>query len=174
MTLRVRQAEVADRIGDVLDILADPSASIDDKAAAYAIGYAIQRAMNRGLGVRQKGPTAQGEILRHMVEQKLDALGPLYIGWQSFDVEYPCNAADNWTDASVQDGMAAIRANPDTRDYIREIPAHLEIDVAALGADVHAGSVTAKALWDELRARRWRTDGGKRAVLKVREVKEAA
>ena len=169
--LTIRKTEIADRIGDVLDVLADPKAPPEEKAAAYAIGYAIQREMNRRLGIRQKGATPQHELTEHMVRNDIKAIGPLYLAWEAFDVKYPVNGSDNWTDAGVQDDLGAIRADPATREYIREVPAHLEVDVPALGEAVHAGSAAAKALYDYLKAKRYRIEGGKRPVLKVREAK---
>ena len=165
--LTIRTTEIADRIGDVLDILADDSASVEDKGAAYAIGAAIVREIQRGLGTYiRSGPTPKSELTEHLVRNG-GQLGPLYLGWESFDVSYPINDAANWTDAQAQSDLESL-----PREFVRAVPAHLEVDVPALGAAVHEGSAEAKAVWDFLKARRYRVEGGKRAVLKVREPKK--
>ncbi|MBA3405707.1 MAG: hypothetical protein H0U13_13675 [Gemmatimonadaceae bacterium] len=154
-------------IADAMAAVSDPSVSVDDRAALYGFLYELQRRVNRALGIRQRGATAQRELAEHIVRH--GELGPLYVTWRAMDVKYPCNAADNWTDAGVQDGMAAIKGSRDTSGYVRAIPAHLEIDVLALGEAVHNGSPIAKALYDEIRDKGWRTEAGREAVLKVHE-----
>lgn len=168
--LAVRKTHI-ERIDNLLTVLTDSSARMEDRAAAYGWLYAFQRDINRALGIRQKGATAQHELTEHLTRGGITELGPLYLAWEAFDVKYPANAVENWTDASVQSALEAIRSDPDTREYVRAVPAHLEIDVPALGGAVHAGSATARALYNELKAKGWRTEGGKRAALKVREVK---
>ena len=157
-------------IADAMEAVQNMSLPIEDRAGLYAVLYTIQKRINRALGIRQKGATAQNELLMAMAQRDIKELGPLYLGWEAFDVKYPCNAAENWTDIDVQDALEAIRRDPLTSDYVRVIPAHLEIDVPALGEAVHAGSAPARALYDELRQKGWRTEGGRRASLQVREV----
>jgi hypothetical protein len=165
--LALRSTEIADRIGDVLDILADDNASIEDKGAAYAIGAAVVREIQRGLGTYiRSGPTAKSELTEHLVRNGGE-LGPLYLGWEAFDVAYPINDAGNWTDEQAQSDLASL-----PREFLREVPAHLEVDVAALGTAVHDGSTSARAVWEFLKVKRYRIEGGKRAVLKVREPKK--
>ena len=159
---------------EALDAVQNPDTPIEDRAALYGFLYELQRRINRALGIRQRGATAQSEITAHLIATDTAELGPLFIKWEAFDVEYPCNRAENWTDATVQEGMAALRDNPETRDFVREIPAHLEIDVAALGQAVHDGSLAARGLFNELKDKGWRTEGGKRAALRVREARRAA
>lgn len=166
-SLALRPTEISDRIGDVLDVLRDTQAPIEDKAAAYAIGASVVRAIQRALGTYVRtGPTPKSELTEHLVRNG-EEMGPLYIGWDTFDVEYPANDAANWTDEQVQADLASL-----PREYVRAVPAHLEVDVAALGAAVHEGSATARAVWEFLKQKRYRTEGGKRAVLKVREPKK--
>ena len=158
-------------LADAMEAVQDTSLPIEDRAGLYAVLYTIQKRINRALGIRQKGATAQNELLMAIAQGGLKELGPLYLAWEAFDVKYPCNAAENWTDDGVQEALEAIRRDPATSEYVRVIPAHLEIDVPALGEAVHAGSAAARALYDELREKGWRTEGGRRASLKVREVK---
>lgn len=161
-------------IADAMDVVQNPEASIEDRAAVYGYLFELQRRINRALGIRQKGATAQSEIVAHIAASGIEELGPLFIKWEAIDVRYPCNEADNWTDSGVQDAMAVIRANPETSDYIRAIPAHLEVDVLALGQAVHDGSAVARALFAELKDKGWRTEAGRRAALKVREPRRKA
>lgn len=165
--LTIRSTEIADRIGDVLDILASPDASLEDRAAAYAVGAAVVREVQRALGTYvRSGPTPKSELTEHLVRNGGE-MGPLYLGWEAFDVAYPINDAANWTDAQAQSDLESL-----PREFLRVVPAHLEVDVPALGAAVHEGSAAAKAVWDFLKAKRYRVEGGKRAVLKVREPKK--
>lgn len=175
MTLQVLKNDGTPQvIADALEAVQNPEYAIEDRAAIYGFLFELQRRINRALGIRQKGHTAQSEITAHLVATGTEELGPLYVKWEAYDVAYPCNSAENWTDATVQDGMADIRDNPETSAYIRSIPAHLEIDVAALGQAVHDGSLAARALFNELKDKGWRTEGGKRAALKVREPRRKA
>jgi hypothetical protein len=168
----VRKVADVRRISEAMDLVQADDLPIEDRAALYAFLYEVQRRINRSLGIRQKGRTAQHELIEHMTRSGVDGLGPLYLAWEAFDVKYPCNAADQWTDENIQSAMRAIREDPTTRDFIREVPHHLEIDVLALGQAVHDGSARARALYDELRARKWRTEGGRRPALRVRESKK--
>ena len=59
----------------------------------------------------------------------------------------------------------------DYSEYVRVIPAHLEIDTARLGADVHAGIAQAKQLFEQLKAHGWRKEVGRRLSLKVDEAR---
>jgi hypothetical protein len=161
-------------IADAMDVVQDPEASIEDRAAVYGYLFELQRRINRALGIRQKGATAQSEITAHIAASGVEELGPLFIKWEAMDVRYPCNDAENWTDSGIQDAMAAMKGDPTTSDYIRTIPAHLEVDVLALGQAVHDGSATARALFAELKDKGWRTEAGRRAALKVRESRRKA
>lgn len=156
-------------IAEAMELVQADDLPIEDRAALYGFLYELQRRINRSLGVRQKGATAQHQLTEYLDRTGMDALGPLYLAWEAFDVKYPCNAVENWTDEQVQAAMQVMRDDPSTREWIRDVPAHLEIDVAALGAAVHAGSSRALEVFRELKDRKWRTEGGKRAVLKVRE-----
>ena len=51
--------------------------------------------------------------------------------------------------------------------YIRSIPAHFEIDVAALTEDIRLGVDAAIALYRELNRRRWRVEQARRLSLAV-------
>lgn len=156
-------------IADAMDGVSNPEFPVEDRAGMYAVLYNIQLRINRALREAKKQGLAE-EIVRDYP----DGVGPVYIKWDAYDVAYPCNSAENWEDAGVQDAMEAIKANPETSDYIRAIPAHLEIDPLALGEAVHMGSAVARALYQEIRDKGWRTEGGRRASLKVREPRRKA
>lgn len=157
-------------INDALSMVADPSVPFEDRAAFYGLLVAFKRRIDKALGTYvHKGPTAKSELAAHLATVEGEQLGPLYLGWEPFDVRWPCNAEDNWTDASVQEEMAVIAAV--VPEYIKRVPAHLEINVSRLGEDTHAGDPAALSLWRQCKERSWRIEAGKRAVLKVREVK---
>lgn len=158
-------------IAEAMALVQSDDMPIEDRAALYGFLYELQRRINRSLGIRQKGRTAQHELTEYLDRTGMQDLGPLYLGWQAFDVAYPANHRENWTDETIQSAMRAMRDDPTTRDFIREVPHHLEVDPVALGQAVHDGSSRAIEIFRELKDRKWRTEGGKRAVLKVREPK---
>lgn len=140
----------------------DHGLTIEDRAAAYAVLYALQLAVNR----RLREPKMA--LVEHLIRSGQEALGPLALATVAVDVAWPCNDPGNWSDITVQDAMAELAGRPDTADYIRHIPAHLEIDTAALGADVAAGIPGARALHRELKQRGWRTEQSRRHTLRVK------
>jgi hypothetical protein len=157
-------------INDAMAAVQDPSLPVEDRAAMYGLLFEIQRRIHRALGTYARGKsTPKTELAAYLSELSDEQLGPLYLGWEPFDVEWPCNAADNWTDIGVQEEMALIaQVLP---EYVKRVPEHLEINVSRLGEDTHAGDPAALQLWRQCKERSWRIEGGKRAVLKVREVK---
>jgi hypothetical protein len=163
MTLSVRFTEVAERVGDVLDILADDTAAIEDWAAAYAIAQQLRLRLDRSLKSRRD------DLIVGMERSGLKALGPLTIKSAAVDPSYPCNSPDNWDDADVQDTMEALAQDPNTRAYVRLIPAHREIAVDALAQDVQLGVQAAQLLYRELNRKGWRTEQARRLSLAVRE-----
>lgn len=146
-----------------LAVLGDPAASLADRIAAYAVAHQWQLRVNRVLRA------SRDDLIVGMTRDGLNELGPVSIKASAVDPSYPANEPDNWTDAGVQDAMAALRANRDTRGYIRAVPAHLEIDVLALAADVQLGVQAALNLYRELNRRRWRVESARRLSLAVRE-----
>jgi len=176
--LTIRMTEVADRIGDLLDVLNDPSASRDDKAAAWAVGQQIQKRIRSALGIGGRGMTVQQQLIEDMTREGLKELGPLSIKSTAVDPKYECNEEGNWGDDGIQSAMADMKADPELGRYVRSIPAHLEIDVLALTEDIRLGADAAIALYRELNRRGWRTEQARRLSLAVREVraprKEAA
>lgn len=146
----------------------DTSVAIEDRAALYGLLYEVKRRIDRALGTYiRKGPTAKAELAAHLATLEGEQLGPLYLGWESFDVTWPCNDPENWTDYGVQEELALIQQI--APEFVRAIPAHLELDTAALGEAVHMGDPAALQLHKQCKERGWRREGGKRAVLKVRE-----
>jgi len=157
-------------INDTLAQVGDPAVPVEDRAAMYGLLYAVKRRIDRALGTYQrKGPSAKSELAAHLATVEGEELGPLYLGWESFDVSWPCNDEGNWEDADVQEAMYTYsRVTP---EFFRDIPPHFEVNTAALGEAVHMGDPAAIQLHRELKDRGWRQEGGKRAVLKVREVR---
>lgn len=163
--LTVRTTEIADRIGDVLSILADDSAGLDDWIAAFAVGQQLRLRMDRALKSRRD------DIILAMERDGLKELGPLSIKSAAVDPKYVVNDPDNWEDSTIQDALAELRRDSRTRPYVRVIPAHLEIDPLALAADVQLGVQAAIDLYRAMNEKRWRTESARRLSLAVREVK---
>ena len=166
--LTIRQTEVADRIGDVLDILADDTASLDDWAAAYSIAQQLRLRLDRGLKSRRD------DLIVGMERGGMKSLGPLTIKSAAVDPLYVCNAPENHEDSTIQDTMAELAQDPTTRAYIRYIPAHREIAVDVLAQDVQLGVQAAQLLYRELNRKGWRTEAARRLSLAVREPRKDA
>jgi hypothetical protein len=154
---------VGAEVGDVLDILADDHSSLEDWAAAYAVGQQYRVRFDRALKARRD------DIIVGMERQGLKSLGPLTVKSSAVDPSYPCNERDNWEDAGVQDAMNLLRHEPATRPYIRVVPAHFEIDVPTLAADVQLGVQAAIDLYRTLNEKGWRREEARRLSLAVRE-----
>jgi hypothetical protein len=161
MTLAERQSATID---SALEALSDSRLTTEDKAGAYALLHQVQLRINRALR------KVKDDIIVYMRENELKALGPLSVKATAIDVEWPCNAEANWQDATVQDTFRDVLL-PIAPEYIRQIPAHYELDTAALGAAVHLGDPLALQVHREVKARGWRTEAGKRLSLEVKEAK---
>lgn len=168
---RLTDLNTPEVISDAMAVVQDPSTTPENKAAFYGVLVTIVRRINGALGTYvRSGPTAKSELTEHLVRNGGE-LGPLYLGWEAFDVSYPVNDAANWLDEQVQTDLQMLHDVSASRQFVRVVPAHLEIDVTALGSAVHEGSTAALAVWDFLKDKRYRIEGGKRPVLRVREVK---
>jgi len=55
--------------------------------------------------------------------------------------------------------------------YFTRVPDHFEINTAALGQGIVDADPVARQLHREAKARRWRTEAGRSATLKVREAR---
>jgi hypothetical protein len=161
MTLAERQSPSIDT---ALEALTDTRLTIEDRAGAYAVIHQVQLRLNRALR------KVRDELIFHMESNGLKSLGPLSVKRTAIDVEWPCNIEANWTDATVQDTFRDVLL-PIAPEFIRKIPAHYELDTAALGAAVHLGDPLALQLHREVKARGWRTEAGKRLSLEVKEAK---
>jgi hypothetical protein len=151
-------------INDAMAGLTDSEQSLDNRVAFYGLLHQVQLRINRVLRQAKKNG-----LVEEIVRDHPDGIGPVTVAWEAFDVEWPCNDPDNWTDAGVQEQMAVISLL--LPEYVRHIPDHYEINTAALGEAVHLGDPAARQLHTECKDRGWRTEGGRRAALKVREVK---
>lgn len=150
-------------IDAALDILTDRSLTIEDRAAAYAVIHQVQLRLNRALR------KVKDELTVYLVQNDLKQLGPLSLKGVAFDVEWPCNAEGNWTDAGVQDQMRTISVL--APEYVRHVPDHYEINTAALGEGMAKGDPVARQMHKDLREMGWRTEGGRRMTLQVKEAK---
>jgi hypothetical protein len=166
--LAIRTTEIADRIGDVLDILGDTSEKVDNRAVAYAIAQQIRLRLDRAL------KASRDDIIVAMERQGVKQLGPVTIRSSAVDPKYPANDRDNWEDATVQDGLNALRHDERTRAYVRVVPAHFELDVDAMVEDMRLGVQAAIDLYREANKRGWRTEEARRLSLAVREGRGAA
>jgi hypothetical protein len=156
-------------LNEAMDGVQNPAVPIEDRAAMYGLLYEVKRRIDRALGTYiRKGPTAKAELAAHLATLDGEQLGPLYLGWESFDVTWPANDPENWADYGVQEELALIKQI--APDFVRSVPAHLELDTAALGEAVHMGDPVALQIHKQCKERGWRKEGGKRAVLKVREL----
>ena len=155
-------------IDDAMTSVNNPAIPFEDRAAMYGLLYEIKRRIDRALGTYQrKGPSAKSELTEHLARTGGE-LGPLYIDWQAFDVEWPVNDEGNWNDSGVQEELAVLSLV--APEYIKHIPDHYEIATSALGEAVHMGDPVARQFHTDAKQRGWRTEGGKRAALRVREV----
>lgn len=151
-------------IDTALDALSDSRLTIDDRAGAYAVLHQVQLRINRALR------KVKDELIVYMRSNDLKALGPLSVKSTAFDVEWPCNAEANWTDATTQDTFRDVLI-PIAPEYVKAVPAHYELNTAALGAAVHLGDPLALQVHREIKARGWRTEAGRRLSLEVKEAK---
>jgi hypothetical protein len=150
-----------------LDALSDATLTIEDRIAAYAVVHQVQLRLNRALR------KVKDEIIVYLGSNDLRSLGPVSIKSTAFDVEWPCNAEGNWTDLTVQDTLREVLL-PIAPEFIRKVPEHLEIRTKELGEAVHAGDPLALQVHRELSNRGWRTEGGRRLSLEVKEAKPHA
>lgn len=151
-------------IDSALEALTDTRLTVEDHGAAYAVLYAAQLRINRALR------KVKDDLIVYMKGNDLKALGPLSIKSTPIDVAWPCNAEANWLDATVQDTFRDLIL-PIAPQFVRQIPQHLELDTAALGAAVHMGDPLALEVWKQAKANGWRKEAGKRLSLEVKEAK---
>lgn len=149
----------------VIGVLTDPTAPLEDRAAAYAALQPVKLRIDRAL------KASRDDVIVGMERGGYRSLGPLTIKSTAVDPSYPCNAPENHEDTNVQDAMTALLGNPATRPYVRRIPAHLEIAVDVLAHDVQMGVQAAIDLYRALNRRGWRKEEARRLSLAVREPK---
>jgi hypothetical protein len=151
------------QVDATLRTLTDPALPVEDRAAAYSVLHRFQLLVNRALR------PVKDELIAHMEGNGIRALGPLSVMSSAIDPVYVCNDPANFDDITTQDALEGLRADPDYSEYVRVIPAHLEIDAARLGADTHAGIPQARQLFEQLKEHGWRREAGRRLSLKVAE-----
>ena len=153
----------APKVAELADELANPEARLEDRAAAYAVLQQVRLRIDRAL------KASRDDLIVGMERSGMKSLGPLSIKSAAVDPRYVCNEPENHEDSGIQDAMAAMRADPRTRPYIRVVPAHLEIDPLLLAADVQLGVQAAIDLYRQLNQKRWRVEQARRLSLAVRE-----
>lgn len=151
-------------INDAMAGLTDADESLDNRVAFYSLLHTVQLRINRVLRKAKKDG-----LVEEIVRDHPEGIGPVTVAWEAFDVEWPVNDEDNWQDAGLQEQLSVYALL--APDYIRHVPDHFEIRTADLGAGVQAGDPVALQLHRDCKDRRWRTEGGRRAALKVREVR---
>jgi len=161
------KAEITPRgptIDAALATVTDGTVALDDRVAIYAFLHQVQLRINRALRQAKKDGLAE-EIIR--VDP--DGIGPVKVQWVPFDVEWPANEPENWTDDQLQEELSVYSLI--APDYIRHVPDHFEIATAALGEGVANADPVAQELHRVCKDRKWRKEGGRRAALKVTEVR---
>lgn len=148
-------------IDAALDAVASHEHPIEDRAALYAALYALRRRISAALA------PVRIELAHHFANTSTRRLGPISAASESFGVAWPCNDPGNWADAGVQDALADLARRSDTAPYVRQVPAHFEIDTAALGAGYAAGDPAAMRLHRSLSDRGWRTAEGTKPGIRV-------
>lgn len=151
-------------IDTALEALTDTRLTIEDRAGAYAVLHQVQLRVNRALR------KVKDDLIVYMRTNELRALGPLSVKSTPIDVQWPVNLEANWQDATVQDTIRDLIL-PIAPEFVRKVPAHFEIDTAALGAAVHLGDPVALRLHREMKDRGWRTEVGRRLSIEVKEAK---
>lgn len=161
--LAIREDMPLTALDDALAVLADPEQPLENRAAVYAVAQRIRLRLDRAL------KASRDDLIVGMERQGMKSMGPLSIKSTAVDPSYPCNAPENHLDATVQDAMAQMLGNRDTRPYIRQVPSHLEIAVDVLAADVQMGVQAAIDLYRDLNRKGWRREEARRLSLAVRE-----
>jgi hypothetical protein len=161
VTSETRALSAQDALQGPLDAVADRSLPAEDRGAVWAVLHQIQLRINRVLKANRD------DLIIHMEQGGLREMGPLYIRSTAIDVKWPINDPGNWTDETAQGFLHLVQSA--AREYVREVPAHLEIDTKALGEGVAQGDPVAKELHARLKANGYRTEEGRRLSLAVRE-----
>jgi len=153
-------------IHDALDLLAARETPFENRAALYAVLYALQLKINRALR------SAKSDLAYRMYIDHLTQAGQLRLKHVARKVVWPVNEELNWTSDEIQEALRGLRNDPLTRPFVRFIPAHLEINTVALAAALHgelaspdaegrgpeALQESARRLYREMNARRWRRE----------------
>jgi hypothetical protein len=152
-----------DSINTALKQVGDSGLPLEVRGHLYAKLRVLKLRLERALR------PITNELTEAMVREGAKEYGPLWLTWRAIDVRWPVNDPGNWEDDGVREYLEAKRADPASRPFIRAVPAHLEVDTAALGEAVHTGDPAAQAFHRELKDRGLRTEQGKTASLSVRE-----
>lgn len=138
--------------------------ALEDRVALFALLHQVQLRINRALRQAKKDG-----LVEEIVRVHPEGIGPVSVTWAAIDVRWPVNDPDNWSDDMLQDELATYAAIAPA--YIRHVPDHYEIATAELGQGMVDADPVARQLHREAKARRWRTEAGRSATLKVREAR---
>jgi hypothetical protein len=144
-----------------LEALASHKYPIEDRAMIYAALYAMRRKVSAAMA------PVRLELAHHLANHGIRRLGPIAAASESYGVAWPCNDPGNWADAGVQDALRDLAGRSDTAPYVRSVPAHFEIDTAAIGEGYGRGDPAAIRLHRTLSARGWRTAEGSKPSIRV-------
>lgn len=164
--LATRPADVT--LTEALELVQDTDQPLPVRAGSWAVLRAWRRDVDRVLR-----PIGR-EIQEAMAAAEAQRWGPIRLTWKAIDPKYVCNDPDNWVDDGVQEQLAAWAAEsrytaPDGTPWVKSIPAHHEVDTAALGAAIAAGDPAARELYGLIRQKGYRTESGRAATLTVDE-----
>lgn len=160
-------------VPDALEIVTDTSRPIEERAPAYAILRRIRLEIDRAIK-----PVGR-EIQEAMASVQATEWGPIRLSWKAIDPKYPANDPGNWGDDGVQSVLSEWAANPryqspDGTAWVQRIPAHCEINTAALGAAIAAGDPAARELYGLIKDHGFRTEQGRAATITVVEPRRKA
>ena len=131
-------------IQTALDYVTDDTRPLRERALTYAILRRIKLRIERVL--RKVTP----EIAETMVRENTKRWGPIRLTWRARDPVWVVNEPGNWDDAGVQGYMEEWEGVAAYREFIKRIPAHREVDAAALAKAMINGDGGAEDLFNLL------------------------
>lgn len=166
--VNVQELETMHRVAQaVREYVRDESVPLEQRAPWYGYLRKLKLETERVLK-----PVTR-ELTRVMAAQgDRVTWGNLRLGWRAQDVKYPVNDPGNWADDEVQQLLEEwrVRLNklrPGDEPIIVHVPEHLEVVPKSLAAAMHEGAGDARRFYNELKARRLRTEEARAATIEV-------
>ena len=150
-------------IESALERVRDESIDLEERGPLYAMLRGWRLRIDRA--IRPVGR----EIELAMAAVDAREWGTIRLNWVAVDPKYPCNNEGNWQDAMVQDTLKEWREEANFRPFIHKIPAHYEVDTAALGKALVDGDPGARDFYGLLNACGYRTEEARAPRLSVRD-----